>query len=309
MKTSTAMATASIMGVGLATLSGAPAQAADVTVDCTSVSEHQPSATASADNWYMDCVPQYGLGKVEFTIDSEVDFPDAFVPLNDPSVVSSSVNTGLAASTYFDATPPPAGFVSLSEESATPTTRVYGGSMMFAISSVSSILVSELPAACGIGPFTNAYRVEYLPATVTFTQTIDGQVWTYVVQYTPSPLYLGLNFTSEHDFDGNLPQCASSTTGTTLGTISGSPEWYQVINSHATAIGAGAGWLSSISPFPMADSEPIGQLGTFALQVPEPEPALADTGADATGLGMAGGLSLLAGLALSVFWRRGRKRA
>lgn len=306
LKTSAAIASTSIVGLGLATLGAMPAQAADVTTDCASVSDHQTTSTALADNWYMDCVPQYGLGKVEFTIDSDVDLPAGFVPLTDPSVTSTSANTGPAASTYFETSFPVAGFTTLEETGATPTQRSYGGSMMFAISGVSSIDVSALPAACGIGPFANAYRVDYLPATITFTQTIDGVVWTTVVQYTPAPLYLGLNFADDPlDLDSTAVQCASSTTGTTLGEPS-TTDWIVVATVHATAFYGGDEWVGSISPFPIADANPIGQLGSFAVTIPKPE--LAATGVDSAGLGLAGGLSILAGSLLAFFWRRRRRR-
>ncbi len=300
-KTSTAIASASVAGIGLAALAAAPAQAADVTTDCASVTDHNVSATALADNWYMDCVPQYGLGKVEFTVDSSIDFPPGFAPLSDPSVGSSSANTGPAATTYFGSTSTIAGFTALEQTSASPRERTYEGRMMFAISGVSTIDVSALPAACGAGPYSYAYRVDYLPATVTFTQTIGGVVWTTVVQYTPSPLYLGLNFIDPPNLnlDPTAALCASSTTGTTT-------DWFIVATVHATAFDDVDGWQGSITPFPMADSDPVGQLGTFSATVPKP--ALADTGTDPAGLGLAGGLSILTGFLLTVLWRRRRNR-
>lgn len=307
MKTSAALATTSIMGLGLATLGAMPAQAADVTTLCDDVYDHEPGGTTVSDNWYMECVPQYGLGKVEFTVDSEVDFPAGFASLDDPSVTSVSTNTGPEASEYMNSTFPVAGFTELEETDPQPRQRSYQGLMMFAISGVSAMDVSELPDDCGAGPYAYAFRVDYLPATVTFTQTIDGVVWTVVVTYTPSPLYLGLNFADDDpiDFDWGAVQCASSDTGTLVG----QPDDFSqdiVLGAHASYLEFSS-VLGSLSPFPTADpdDDPIGVLGSFAATTPQPE--LAETGVESGGLGLAGGLSILVGSMLAFFWRRRRR--
>jgi LPXTG-motif cell wall-anchored protein len=310
LKTSAAIASTSIVGLGLATLAAVPAQAAEVTTPCESVEGHYPSETGVSDNWYMDCVPQYGLGKVEFTIDSDVDLPAGFAPLEDASVTSTSANTGPAATEYFESMSPIAGFTHLEEVGGSATERHYQGTMMFAISGVSAIDVSALPDDCDPGPYANAYRVDYLPATVTFTQTIDGVTWTTVVTYTPSPLYLGLNFADDpFDFDGSAVQCASSDTGTRIGDPEDIESLIQVLNVHASALRQEGQWLGSLSPFPAIEGFSIGQLGTFAANPdPNPDPELAETGAESTGLGLAGGVSILAGALLAFFWRRRRSR-
>lgn len=310
MKSSVAIASTSIVGLGLATLAAIPAQAADITEPCDSVLDHELSDTAFSDSWYMDCVPQYGLGKVEFTIDSTVDFPPEFAPLTDASVTSTSANTGPAATTYFESTSPIAGFTQLVETVTDSQERTYQGIMMFAVSGVSAIDVSALPAGCAPGPYEYAYRVDYLPATVTFTQTIDGVVWTTVVTYTPSPLYLGFNVTDDDPatFDEDAVQCASSTTGTTLANPDDFVSMLMVLGVHATALeGPDNEWAGSLSPFPNADEEvgPVGPLGSFAVTTPAPE--LAATGVESTGLGLAGGLSILAGSMLAFLWRRRRR--
>jgi LPXTG-motif cell wall-anchored protein len=306
-KTSAALATTSIVGLGLATLGAMPAQAADVTTPCENVYDHNPGGTTVSDNWYMECVPQYGLGKVEFTVDSEVDFPAGFASLDDPSVTSVSANTGPAASEYMDSTFPVAGFTYLGETDAQAQQLTYQGLMMFAISGVSAMDVSALPDGCGAGPYAYAFRVDYLPATVTFTQTIDGKVWTVVVTYTPSPLYLGLNFTDDDpiDFDDGAVQCASSDTGTLVG----QPDDFSqtvVLGPHASHFPS-SDVIGSLSPFPNADpdDDPIGVLGSFAATTPKPE--LAATGVETGGLGLVGGLSILVGSMLALFWRRRRR--
>jgi LPXTG-motif cell wall-anchored protein len=285
-----------------------PAQAADVTTPCDDVYDHEPGGTTVSDNWYMECVPQYGLGKVEFTVDSEVDFPAGFASLDDPSVASVSANTGPEASEYMDSTFPVAGFTYLEETDAQPKQRSYEGLMMFAISGVSAMDVSALPAACGEGPYAYAFRVDYLPATITFTQTIDGVVWTVVVTYTPSPLYLGLNFTGDDPvgFDGDAVQCASSDTGTVIGDPDDFISQVNVLGAHASYLEL-SDLIGSLSPFPAVDpeNEPNGVLGSFAATTPAPE--LAATGAESGGLGLAGGLSILAGSMLLLVWRRRRR--
>jgi LPXTG-motif cell wall-anchored protein len=53
------------------------------------------------------------------------------------------------------------------------------------------------------------------------------------------------------------------------------------------------------------ENEPNGVLGSFAATTPQPE--LAATGAESGGLGLAGGLSILAGSMLLLVWRRRRR--
>ena len=117
MKKSVALASASVLGVGAVALGGTSAQAAPVVDACTTANDHTISYPDIGDNWYMDCIPQYGLGKVEFTIGSDVDLPPEFLPISDPSVASVASNTGPAASTYFGDTAPPAGFRYLDDTS------------------------------------------------------------------------------------------------------------------------------------------------------------------------------------------------
>lgn len=307
MKAGAAIAATSIVGLGLATIGAGPAVAADVTDPCDTAYDHLPGGSTVADNWYMPCVPQFGLGKVEFNVDSDVDFPTGFASLDDPSVTSASANTGPNATTYMGSTSTIAGFTALTETDAQPRQRSYEGLMMFAISSVSKIEVSDLPAACGSGPYQTAFQVNYLPATVTFTQTVDGVEWTVVVTYTPSPLFLGLNFDDGDpiNFDGDQVQCASSTTGTTVALPDDSFAHLLVLGVHASFIELSNSIVGTISPFPTSDLDngnPVGLLGSFAAKTPQ----LAETGVESSGLGLAGTLAVFIG-AMLLFFRRKRK--
>ena len=88
MKKSLAFVGASALGLVAATAAASPAMAiGDTTEPCTDM-DAQVAATGNLTaNWYQDCVPQYGLGKAEFTIvadenDPSVAVPDEFVTLD-----------------------------------------------------------------------------------------------------------------------------------------------------------------------------------------------------------------------------------
>ena len=193
MKKTIAAGGASLLGISAVALVSTPAQAADVVDLCLTSADH--IAGVGGDNWYMDCVPQYGLGRVGFDILSETGFPAGFAKLDDSSAVSSSsANTGPAASAYFGVVPPPAGFTELTYiDSFTTDRQYYNGRVIVPVASVNAIAPTELPDACDGGTYSNSYIVTYTPATVVFTQVVDGVEWRYDVVVAPDPLYLGLS--------------------------------------------------------------------------------------------------------------------
>lgn len=80
MRATTLLAGAGILGLGASAAIAAPAAAdSGPVVYCDNISEHVPTTSSTTPDSYFDCVPQYGLGKVSFSIESEDgDYPDGF---------------------------------------------------------------------------------------------------------------------------------------------------------------------------------------------------------------------------------------
>ena len=322
MKKTLAVVGASVLGVAGVVASPMPAQAAPVTDACSTSSDHGVTNGTLADNWYMDCVPQYGLGKVDFNLTADEPLPADLLPL-EASGVTSSATTGAAASTYFGATGSPAGFTELRRPSFPPGQPITenAGYMVFPIQSVQSALLTDLPAGC-TDLYSHAYRVDYGAAAVTFSQTVGTQVWTWTVNHTPVPVYLGVNFLQPDPgnpdpsvaagaFDPAAALCASNG-AETLSAVPASANW----SRFASLYGAQA----SLSPIPLPlgpfSNEAARTLGAFnavitatpPVQAPAaaPEAELAATGAVPSGVPLAGGLLLAVGVALTVLGRTRR---
>lgn len=310
MKKSMAVASASAMGLGMVALGGAgAATAAPVTELCTDATEHEYSTVELGDNWFMDCIPQYGMGKAEFSISSAEPLPPAFLPLDDPGVASVFSGNGPAAAAYFGDPSAPFGFVELNNAG---DPLQYTGKPIFPISAVGAIDPLTLPTSCQGDTYSygNAYSVTYAPVAVTFTQVIDGVEWSVDVTYAPQAMVLGLNFTDP--FDGTLDfdqaQCISNVSGTNTLFVFGDNDFEQAMLATWALLTSDA----TLPPQPvLLDTT---DLGDFPLQQNAlPGPGLADTGADISPLVLgAGGVALLGGAALLILSRvrrRGRDSA
>ncbi len=272
MKKPLAAISASALGVLAAGVSAAaPAAALPVVPQCATI-EGQISPTFDpTDEWFADCVPQYGFGKVEFNIESDVPFPDAFVELGDSSVTTST-NLNPAFTTYMDEGPQTSSVVDLALDSETSTSQTYRAIIAAPITSTGPATEGNTPEAvaiaCGFGEatYTHGYRITFGATFTTFTQTIDGVPWVYTIGGTPVPTFLF--FDSE-----------------------GSGFCYVDENGeNRLELGAEEPVFLLIPPFGFPESEegPFYDLGSFSRT---PVPALAATGADATlALTIAGGL-------------------
>ena len=157
MKKRTAIIGSSLLGVAAAVAVAAPASAVGPTIStpCTNVEQHTLGVDGGA-NWYMDCIPQYGAGKTEFSIaasasDPTATFPTGFEPLTGSDVTTTAtVDTPDGAAPYFDVTAPTKGFIQFGEDVADSTASVqeYDGLMLYRIASVQSIATTSLPADC-----------------------------------------------------------------------------------------------------------------------------------------------------------------
>jgi hypothetical protein len=233
-KKTIAALSASVLGIGGA-VAAAAAPALAVAPKCTESLQHEVNPSVSpTDSWYMECIPQYGMGKAEFTIttDSTHRFPAGY-SLDDGHQSVTSSPTAAQVKAYFQAEASEeslaatytGAFVNLTEAStdSTTTSQVYGiddstpfgATVAYPIESV-GLATGELPADCtpsGSGAtYEGEYKVVFGTTTTHFTQVIDSVAHSVTVAYTPPPLYLGLNFdsSSAFGFDESKPLCASS---------------------------------------------------------------------------------------------------
>lgn len=290
MKKTIAAGSASLLGLTAVALGASSAQAADdpVVTPCVDHNDHNVTTGGVSSNWYMDCIPQYAFGQVEFDITSATPFPAAFVPLGYPAVTSTAT-VGTVGLDYFGLTAPPAGFGLVEEGAVTPNSRSYGGTMIFPIASVGHVDIADLPDGCSTGTYTDAYVVNYTPATVTFTQTIDGEDWVYQVSAAPAPLYLGLSILDTGVFDPTGSMCASGNGVTTFALDNVANVEWENVAQRATSFGDG----ETLMPY-FGDGKTLPDIA----RTPNP-PALASTGVDPSGalgvaalflaLGVAGG--------------------
>jgi hypothetical protein len=332
MKKTVAAIGASVLGLSGALVSmSAPATAA--TPKCADASEHVVSPTADgSQDWYMDCIPQYGLGKAEFTITTtDPDgFPGGYDLADGNQTVTSNVDTAAAAA-YFGmpSTGAAGAFLEMgSANPATATSQTYGGggsnSNQHAIFPIASVgkLTTALPAGCFPNTETpetyeGAYVVKFKPTTTTFTETIGGKKVTATVTSAAAPLELGLNFAGGA-LDESAPLCAASAGVVYQGDSLEDGDWIAIAQGEATL---NPGNTQTFDPSVNGSEY---DLGTFAATVGDPavttppttttttttsEPSLAFTGVDPVPAGVLGGSLLAAGLAFFVYGRVRRRAA
>ena len=219
MKKTIAAGGASLLGIGAASLGmAAPAAAVPVTDACDNSGEHGITVGTLGDNWYMDCIPQYGAASADFTIVSATPFPAAFTPLDEPGVTITP-SVGAAGTDYWGAGVPGYTYLDFIDFQSSDTEQVYQANMIVPISSVGTILPTALPPECGVD-FGTAYIVNYAPVSVSFTQVVAGVEWRYDVMTSPAPLYLGLNILNTGVLEPTANQCVSSNGSTYFATDS-----------------------------------------------------------------------------------------
>jgi LPXTG-motif cell wall-anchored protein len=318
-KKAAAISTSLALGALSAVAPTLSAQAATITTPCAQAryTDALQNFHSSNTNWFDTCIPQYGRGKTEFTITSDVDFPADFKPLTDASVVVSANFNPAAAQTYFGATSSTKPFDSFTrlDGLTTPKSQTYrfnDDGVFLRISKVESILPAALPAACTAGgaPYTYwmAYKVTYLPTVITFDQVISGEHWKYQVTAAPAPIYLGMspNEMEHSPMSVTDAACWSDGTHTVRASSASDPTSYVDF-----ANGNGTNWdkihgtgIANQSPYPY--TETLVSLGTFGRYYDPP--ALANTGSDTRPALFAGVGLLMAGLVATFVTRRRRSR-
>jgi hypothetical protein len=309
-------------GMALVAVSAAPAaQAADPGpgVDCVDSTGHVFSTGTVYEDSLYDCVPLYGVGKVEFDVNSTDVLPADYNLTDDATTDSVAANTG-AALTYFGGTGEPAGFLNLTRDTTAPNTHGYNGEMFFAVDSVENLdsgvpVVPPVSCTPGAETYSLAYRITYLPASVDFTSTVDDVEYEVTVTSAPAPLELYLNATAGV-LDVGAPQCATNGASTLVAQTDADGEFDVVTQTHGTRLSPFP-LAFVIGPIPPIILEEVGvptpaDLGDFDTAETELEPAagpeLAETGSKPSlgSLGLAG--ALIAAGAGAVVWSNRRPR-
>jgi hypothetical protein len=344
-KKSLAALGATILGLGAATGGSVPAMADVAPLEpCESIGD-QVSSVDLNEEWFLDCIPQYGLSKTEFTIvadenDPAVDFPSDFAPLTDfavedsPIQVSSTLDSA-AMTAYFNSTPV-AGVdlvpvLPMEQLDDSVGSQTYAALTIAPIASAGPATPETTPAdvlaACELEDWSleNPLNVAgwvatYDPIDTTFTQTAGGAPWTYTVTAQSKPTYFFVAFD-----DGFTGACVTDGESTLFLDEDNEELYYLFVIVSPFLPEDLDGWIAS--PVPTSAEELFQQLtdnasfaaigesglydlGTFARVVPKPQ--LAATGADASTLlvpALIGGGVLIVGGALVVITLVRRRRA
>lgn len=312
MKKTLALLGAGALGFAAGGIGALPAHA-DATEPCESMLDHVTNETDPG-NWYMECIPQYGLGKTEFTIvpdlaDPSVEFPDDFVDLLDEDVAeSTSLDMGAIAEYLTGGpTPPfPAPITPLlGSGDLTPPAQAYLAFVIAPVTSVAAVApdntseaqfaaIAELCAFPDVPTYQGGWVATYGPTDTTFSQTLDGEVWSWVVEGTPKPTYFfatldagGVDTTEDWCITDGVGALNQDDSLTFLGT----PLPEDVVDQLFGLVFHG---------YPNLDEEVFPTLGTFGrFQAAPPAPALAATGAgDPLAPMIAGGILALLGTGL-----------
>lgn len=199
--------TLALVGVGALGLAAGGAGAlpamADATEPCVDLSDHSVTADAGPSNWYMDCVPQYGLGKAEFTIvpnldDPAEEFPAGFADLRDIPPVEYSTTMDLdAINEYFGGFPSvfPAPIAPVELFDSTPVSQTWGALVLAPVTGVEAATPLNVPDdvadLCGLDgtPYGGGWVATFGAVDTTYSQVVDGEEWTYEVSGTPLPVF------------------------------------------------------------------------------------------------------------------------
>lgn len=311
MRKTTALLSASTLGVVAVAAGAAVPASADIITEprCDVFGDHLTTMPDLSDpdvDWFMACVPQYGVGKAEFTLDGpDVGFPDGFDLLTADSV-SSPDASGLAA--YYGDADFDAWVIPFQVEDPDAASLRVIGTVFAPVTSVGRLdetppavaEACEVDAAATVHVFVSYYA----PVTTTFSVVgSDGVTYSAPVTLTPDPTYYVVE---ETDDPADPALCVTDSSAT--------------FKDSGSGIGLGQigmimvppyVWFAALEESPDAESlfGLLPDLGTFAFAAPAPQvqPQLAATGAEnvlplAIGAGVLGVL----GTVLFVVARRRR---
>lgn len=320
MRKTTALLSASTLGiVAVAAGAAAPASADIITGPrCETFDDHLAlgSADPSAD-WYMECVPQYGIGKAEFTLEApDSGFPEGFDP---EALTRTNSPDASGVAPYYDgffgdeATPLDSWIMPLEvdEATATDTSVEVGATLVAPVVSVGRLeAVPALVAAeCELetapeGAESVAFVSTFAPVTTTFSFVgADGVTYSAPVTATPDPTYYVFTSFTEGETTESVV-CITDTHQTVVGDPDGGfdVEFVGLITVPPYV------WFEGIEG-ELADLPNLGVIpfAAPAAVTPAAAPTLADSGAEnVVPLGIAAGVLGGLGALLFAFSRRRR---
>lgn len=327
---------ATILGLGTAATgaalpaAAAPAPLPPATEPCIDLNDQVASTGNFASNWFQDCVPQYGVGKAEFTIVPDEDNPTEEFPEGFQDLISGAEGVTVTSTLDVEAlteyvqgveigTDVVSPVVPLAVDGDSSTSRSYVAAVFAPIATIGTAnpeddVPADVIAACGFGENFFGWVATYKPFNTTFSQTIDGDVWAYTITGAPRPSYFMMSDDAETlcITDGTYT-LSTEDTGELEGffsTLFGVVMVYPPNDLGSTPTSGQIPDFSSLSQsfasleFAAEPWSPFQTLGTFsrdgiAPPPPAPGPALAPTGADAADLvvpaAIAGGVLLVGG--------------
>lgn len=319
MRKTTALLSASTLGVVAVAAGVAAPASADIITDprCETFGDHLSGDVTDVEaDWYMTCVPQYGLGKAEFTLDA----PDSGFPEDFDVTTATRINSPDASGVapyyedfFGDAEEPLDSWVTpetVDLDSSTETSLRVAATLVAPVSSVGRL--DETPdavgAACELDAFpegsvstTFVSNFSSVTTTLSFVGA-DGVTYSAPITATPDPTYYVFTTVFGEDESTDTIVCITDTHQTVSGSTDGGPD--------LTFVG-----LITVPPYVWfenfdGDFDALPNLGSFrfaAPAAPQPTPELAATGAEnvvplSIAAGVLGGLGAL----LFAFSRRRR---
>lgn len=265
--------------------------------------------------YVLPCVPQFGLGKIEFTINSDHDLPTGFaleeslatavtddfdinevidyvgVNAEDASVQSSSAFQGIYRI----------------DDGSDPTSATYQALLILPLESVEVVALGDLPSAC-TGTYTHAFRISAEERTTTLSGQAGLTAWSIPITVSPTPIEFAVNMSADGTTT-NGDSCISILDQTQPITGVTEPLIYKAGTMLLLGLGVfAASGLTGSLPFTLeVSSTPV----LTDLTLTE-SPALPNTGVDsvATTAGTLGaiGFVLLGGYLVTLRRRRSSRR-
>ncbi len=154
--------------------------------------------------YVLPCVPQFGLGKIEFTIDSDHDLPQGFAL---EESLATAVTDDFDIYDVVDYVGVNSGEVSVQSPSAfqsiyrvddrsDPTSATYQALLILPLESVDVVPLADLPAAC-TGTYTHAYRISAASRTTTLSGQTGLTAWSIPITVTPTPIQFAVNMSAD----------------------------------------------------------------------------------------------------------------
>lgn len=303
MKKTLALLGAGTLGVAAGGAGVLPA-AADATVECETIADHNVTTESDPGNWFMDCIPQYGLGKAEFTIvpdldDPSAEFPEGFADLDATPPVSYTTTTDLDALHAYFGDEFPAPILPSTLISDAPNEQEWGALVIAPVTGVAAVTGPDIPdsvrLACDLDEleYGGGWVATFGAVDTTFTQDIDGESWSFEVTGTPAPVfYFGTIVGDDQgaEISTGDPWCIADGFGSFSNAAGGAVPG-EFVNTLFGLVYHG---------LPDETEEVFPTFGTFGrFQAAPPAPALAATGAgDPLAPMIAGGVLALFGTAL-----------